>query len=321
MRLSIYADDDIGDTLVDLLTILLLVFLLVIVKLTFSVLRVDFSSRENTFTGGMVRPSFLVAPVNFSDSDNIYIYKQGESSLNKDAAVFGLPSYIFADLLGFIEYGKAELENEGYPVFQLKLAEKQKIINTMIINNAGEKGEINRKILDNIFAQMEIEYEIEKFEKNLPASIKLLERPKIYYESMEREGRKFIVCGDLIIIDVTEGLSSDYKFIFDTLATSMMDFVYLGEFDPEKRAQFLKLNQGEEAYAYYNKWRNGKIEAGTLPPFAKYKKARKLYIEKAVAANDMPPTWIKKLFLNKIGVTLKIIGSKGAMSIESKKIN
>ncbi len=308
MRLSLYADDEIGDTLVDLLTILLLVFLLVIVRFTFSVLKVEFSSKENTFVGGMTRPGFLVSPIHFSDKNVIYIYKHGEEDISSDASLFGLTAENFASLIGFIDYGSIVLENKHYPVFNITLSEdSQKIINPVIINEEGEKGKIKKEILTDILKQVWPNYNIEELPENLFGSFKINKRPKIYYESLESNGHKMIVIGT-VIIDVTNGISSYYKFIFDTLATEMMDFVYLGKFNRKERLHFLEKYGTDNSLIYYKKW--SRNPENILPPLAKYNRPRIEYIKARVLKNEKPPTWINSLFLDRIGAKLKIIGSR-----------
>ncbi|MBW1649064.1 MAG: hypothetical protein JRJ44_00035 [Deltaproteobacteria bacterium] len=308
MRLPLYVDDEIGDTLVDLLTILLLIFLLVIVRFTFSVLTVEFSSKENTFVGGMTMPGFSISPIRFSDKNIIYIYKHGEDDIRSDASLFGLTAEGFAGLIGFIDYGEIILENKHYPVFNIKLSEdNQNITNKVIINEEGNNGKIDKKILTDILKDIWPDYNIEELPENLFGSFKINKRPKIYYESLENNGHKMIVIGN-IIIDVTAGISSYYKFIFDTLATEMMDFVYLGKFDSEERLRFLEKYGTDKALAYYKKWREN--PGDMLSPLAKYNRPRIEYIKARVLNNEKLPVWVKGLFLDRIGVKLKIIGSR-----------
>ncbi len=308
MRLPLYADDEIGDTLVDLLTILLLVFLLVIVRFTFSALTVDFSSKENTFVGGMTMPGFLISPIRFSDKNIVYIYKHGEADTSSDASLFGLTAEDFAGLIGFIDYGSIILENKRYPVFNIKMSEDdQNIINPVIINEEGDNGKIDKKILTDILKEVWPDYNIDQLPENLRGSFKIDKRPKIYYESLENNGHKMIVIGS-IMIDVTKGISAYYKFIFDTLATEMMDFVYLGSFNFEERLRFLKKYGTDNALTYYNNWLEN--PADMLPPLAKHNRARIEYIKARVLKNEKPPVWVKGLFLDRIGAKLKIIGSR-----------
>ena len=308
MRLSLYADDEIGDTLVDLLTILLLVFLLVIVKFTFSVLTIEFSSKENTFVGGMTRPGFVISPIKFSDKDIIYIYKHGEEDITSDASLFGLTPQDFAGLISFIDYGSIILENKHYPVFNIQLSEEnQNLIKAVIVNEKGNTGKTDKKILINILKEVWPDYNIEQLPENLFGSFKINKRPKIYYESFENNGRKIIVIGT-VLIDVTKGISSYYKFIFDTLATEMMDFVYLGKFNKEERLRFLKKYGTEKTLIYYDKW--SKNPSDMIPPLAKYKRPRIEYINNRISKNETLPSWVKGLFLDRIGAKLKIIGSR-----------
>jgi hypothetical protein len=119
------------------------------------------------------------------------------------------------------------------------------------------------------------------------------------------------------MIDVTNGIDAYYKFIFDTLATEMMDFVYLGKFNIEERGRFLKKYGTNNALSYYKNWLKNPTDK--LPPLAKYNRPRKEYIKARVLKNEQPPVWVKGLFLDRIGAKLKIIGSRNG-DIEAEVI-
>ncbi len=285
---------------VSILMILLILFLVIIVDMVVSTVSREFLlSRENTFSGGLIRPYFHVMPIRFSDRKIISIYRQGEGTVSKDDSVYGLPATTFAGLLSFIDYGKITCENKNYPVFQIKLAsEKQQLLNMMIRNEKGEKGEIDKKILDNILQEVWQGYSKEEFSESLNEWFDIDKRAKIYYESFDDGDRKLIIIGEFSI-DITDGLSEDDRFLFDTMATSMLDFVYLGNFDPDERDRFFRESEPENSDKKDD-------ESIIFSQLVTNKKAREEYIETRIAENHTPPKWVKELFLDKIGVNLKV---------------
>ena len=95
--------------------------------------------------------------------------------------------------------------------------------------------------------------------------------------------------------------------IFNSLATALTDFVYLGEFNKAERISFLKEYNGPEAAAYYEKWAENEDRLDS--PFVRYEKSRIMFIRQRQHMNITPPQWVKSEFLDKIGANLKIMGS------------
>ena len=106
-------------------------------------------------------------------------------------------------------------------------------------------------------------------------------------------------------MEVTNSLTDNDKFLFDTMATSLIDFVYLGEFDLDKRIRFFENYGDKQSVDYYKKWNAGKLK-DSFSPFVKYPNIRKRYIKTCVWENKKPPEWVKELFLDQIGVNLKV---------------
>ncbi len=293
---------------VSILMILLILFLLIICNLVISAVNKEILlSGENTFSGGLIRPSFLITPAKFpNDKKIILIHKQGAGKSNEDEIVFGMPQDTFADILAFIDYGKIDYNKKNYPAFQLKITEeeKQKIIEPIIIDENGEKGIIDRKIIENIISQVWPDYDYKKATEILQEWFNIAKRPKVYYESLSVGDKKMILIGDFAI-DVTKHLSNNDKFLFDTMATSIIDFVYLGEFNSNKRTHFFEKYGDKKAVDYYKRWNAGKLK-GSFSPFVKYGDIRKKYIKTCVWENKRPPEWVKELFLDQIGVNLKV---------------
>jgi len=297
---------------VSILMILLILFLLIICNLVISAVnREILLSGENTFSGGLIRPSFLITPAQFpNDKKMILIYKQGARKFNEDEIVFGIPQDVFADILAFIDYGEIDYNKEIYPAFQLKITEeeKQKTIESVIIDKNGEKGVIDRKIIENIISEVWPDYDYKKAAEILQGWFNIATRPKIYYESLAVGDKKTILIGDFAI-EVTNALANKDKFLFDTMATSIIDFVYLGEFNLNKRIRFFEKYGGKKAADYYKRWKVGELK-GSFSPFVKYVDIRKKYIKTYVWENKKPPEWVKELFLDQIGVNLKVSTDK-----------
>jgi len=297
---------------VSILMILLILFLLIICNLIISsVNREILLSGENTFSGGLIRPSFLITPARFSnDKKMILIYKQGAGKSNEDDFVFGIPQDAFADILSFIDYGEINYNEKNYPVFQLKIIEeaKQGIIEPVIIGEDEEQGIIDTKIIENIISQVWPDYNYKKALEILPGWFNIAKRPKIYYESLSVADKKMILIGDFAI-EVTNALTNNDKFLFDTMATSIIDFVYLGEFNLNKRIRFFENYGDKKAVDYYKKWNVGELK-GSFSPFVKYPNICKKYIKTCVWENKRPPEWVKELFLDQIGVNLKVSTDK-----------
>ncbi len=296
---------------ISILMVLIIIFLLIIVYLVMNLGgQLLLQNRLNTFCGGDIRPSLLVNPITFSKNNIISIYRQGEYSDKNDEKTLGLSQNSFTSLISFINPGNAIYKGKEFPVVRIKLRDNESAIITCPIINLsnGEKGLIDHNILYDVINETWGDYhiDIKNFFEPISQSLKVITRPQIFYESLlDAKGRKIITIGDFSI-DITNGFSPSDKFIFDTLATSMMDFVYLGEFNVEKRIEFLKKFGGKEAVDYYYKWYKDEAAEDRISPLVKYKKAREEYIAYYLNKNITPPQWVKEEFLYKIGVNLKI---------------
>ncbi len=313
-------EDLISDSMVDLLTILLLVFLLIIIKLTLTGFKIQFLSKDNTYSGGIIRPSFILTPITFDNNNIINIHKQDRENFEKDEVLLGVYDNSFSGLLSFIDPGEMYIGNKKEAVLHLKIEEDPTAMEFIIgsDNRTSGMAVLDKNILEDIIASVWDGYKLTDFGSIVfNDKFNITRRPKLYYESLIKDKRRYVVIGDFTI-EVTEGLSYNDEFIFSNLATSMMDFVYLGEFSEKKRVDFFRKYEGETSVTYYYKWNNSKDEITMLPPFVKYKNIRKEYIKNYASDNIEPPLWIREGFLEKIGANLKVVNedTEGRLKVE-----
>jgi len=166
----------------------------------------------------------------------------------------------------------------------------------------GTSGTVAGSIVWNIVKRIWPRYKANDFQIPVSGHFNVLSRPKIYYETSQRNGHKQIIIGHCVI-----DISGKEIGIFNSLATALTDFVYLGEFNKAERIQFLRDYNGFEAAAYYEKWADSEDRLDS--PFVMYEKSRHMFVKRRQNMNITPPQWVKSEFLDKIGANLKIMGA------------
>ncbi|MBW1894177.1 MAG: hypothetical protein JRI91_10855 [Deltaproteobacteria bacterium] len=309
------------DVMSDLMMVILIIFLLMIVTLILSVSNhLNIVSKESTYSGGFQRPSLLVDAIRSGGVDHIVTYQldyEADVLVSADVECKFTPS-MFANLLIFIDPGDIGYKNRRLPMLTIRTRSSSNInpnFSKDEIDNSSEpfaerrltledgtSGIVESNIIWDIVKNVWPGYEANDFQIPVSGHFNVVSRPKIYYETSDKNGAKQIIIGHCVI-----DISGKEIGIFNSLATALTDFVYLGEFNKEERIRFLKEFNGPEAAAYYENW----AESGDrLPsPFVKYEESRRMFIRNRRNMNITPPQWVKSEFLDKIGANLKIMGA------------
>jgi hypothetical protein len=301
------------ESMSDLLLSVLIIFILMLVVLSLDVSKkITILSNDNTYSGGNIRPALLLDSVvysdgfrgfSFYDQRNLYSDESG-----KEIFVYGMEGTYFIGLLPFIDPGLIRFNDDNKSLLlKIQIYDKLKNFNYNHVNEKGETGEIDISFLDQNLRKIWGNYN--NISDNIPGDeFKVIDRVKIHYESIETNGKKEIIIGHYPI-DVTNDLDELSKVIFNMLATSLTDFVYLGKYDSDERLSFFEKYGGDEAVKYFSDYLINADNA-KIPPFVQYPSVAKKIIEFKQAKNYTPPGWIKEKFLNKIGANLKIIEQK-----------
>jgi len=303
--------------------VVLIIFLLMIVTLILSVSNhLNIVSKESTYSGGFQRPSLLVDAIHSRGVDHIVTYQldyEADVLISADVECKFTPN-MFANLLIFIDPGKISYSKQAsrLPMLTIRTRsgpninpdiDKDKIdsgseplTNKRLTLEDGTSGIVETNIIWTVVKNVWPGFNPADFQMPVSGHFNVVNRPKIYYETSEKNGAKQIVIGHCVI-----DISGKEIGIFNSLATALTDFVYLGKFNKEERIQFLKKFNGPEAAAYYENW----AESGDrLPsPFVKYEESRRMFIRNRRNMNITPPQWVKSEFLDKIGANLKIMGA------------
>jgi len=313
------------DVMSDLMMVILIIFLLMIVTLILSVSNhLNIVSKESTYSGGFQRPSLLVDAIHSGGIDHIVTYQldyEADVLVSADVECKFTPS-MFANLLIFIDPGKIDYKSKRLPMLTIRTrsvsGEKSIKNSSMDSSNGGQyqepfyekrltledgtSGTIASSVIWNIVKRIWPGYEANDFRIPVSGHFNVVSRPKIYYETSQKNGVKQIIIGHCVI-----DISGKEIGIFNSLATALTDFVYLGEFNQKERIQFLKEFDGPEAAAYYENWATGGDKLDS--PFVTYEKSRRMFIKNRQSMNITPPQWVKSDFLDKIGANLKIMGA------------
>lgn len=306
------------DVMSDLMMVILIIFMLMIVTLILSVsTHLNIVSKESTFSGGFQRPSLLVNAVRSADQDYVITYQLDyESDILVSADVeCKFTKKMFSNLLIFIDPGELGYKSRRLPMIAVRIKDKEATPKDQytyaaeeprddapVILNDGTEGVYDSSVLWDVIKQVWPPRDAGLYEMPVAGHFDVVRRPQIYYESLETDGRQQIIIGHCVL-----DIASKEIGIFNSLATALADFVYIGEFSREERIQFLKQTDGDTAAHYYEKWAsaNGAIDS----PFVVYEKSRKAFIQHRKVQNITPPQWVKAEFLDKIGANLKIMGA------------
>jgi hypothetical protein len=306
------------DVMSDLMMVVLIIFLLMIVTLILSISNhLNIVSKESTYSGGFQRPSLLVDAIHSERGDHIVTYQldyEADVLVSADVECKFTPS-MFANMLIFIDPGEINYKKRRLPMLTIRTRSDSNR-NKGGINDSsptlfseekltledGTSGTVESDIIWDIVKNIWLGFNPKDFQIPVAGHFNVVSRPKVYYETSKKNGVKQIVIGHCVI-----DISSKEIGIFNSLATALTDFVYLGEFNKENRIQFLEKFDGTEAAAYYEEW----VKSGDIldSPFVKYEKSRKMFIRKKQSMNIKPPQWVKSEFLNRIGANLKIMGA------------
>lgn len=305
------------DVMSDLMMVILIIFLLMIVTLILSVsTHLNIVSKESTYSGGFQRPSLLVDAIRAGGRDHIVTYQldyEADVLVSADVECKFTPA-MFANMLIFIDPGELNYKDRRLPMLTIRSRSNPTIgkdgINqdTILFDEKrltledGTSGVVDSNIIWDIMKNVWPGFRPKDFQIPVAGHFNVISRPKIYYETSRKNGSKQIVIGHCVI-----DIASKEIGIFNSLATALTDFVYLGEFSKEERIQILNEFDGPKAASYYATWeKNGDVYGS---PFVKYEKSRKMFIRKRRNRNIKPPQWVKSEFLNQIGANLKIMGA------------
>ncbi|MBU2651872.1 MAG: hypothetical protein KKA81_13160 [Bacteroidetes bacterium] len=300
----------------DLMMIILIIFLLIIVSLILSVsTHLNIVSKESTYSGGFQRPS-LIADAIIGDSKKSYIFTY-QLNYEKDILVSAdveckFSPQMFANLLAFVDPGEIIYKDRKLPMLTIrnKNYEFETTPDSFEVLDSGKikiwkdgiSGFIDNSIMWGVIKSIWPEFDADDFRIPIAGRFQVNQRPQIYYESIEKGDQKQIIIGHCVL-----DIHSKEIGIFNSLATALTDFVYLGPFDKDERIQFLVKYDGPDAANYYETW--AQASDSFEGPFVKYSKSREEFIRYRMLRNITPPQWVKEEFLDKIGANLKIMGS------------
>lgn len=298
------------EILADIMTVVVIIFLVLVLLLALSAgSKLAVETSDNTFTGGNQRTILFV---------NSAMYTNSAGKSNLSFAHMDLNSFIggqgqsFQDetlpfpegILIFIEPGEARYQDSKYSAIQIvhENPNIERTINIIDIDGQNYQGKPDSDAFWSLITSV-WGHTKDYFSTTLPPSAKITDRANVYYESVSGETNQIVVGHHTITIN--EELLSDPSFaLLQRLATSTVDFVYLGEFSADKRYDFFRRHYGDGAEAWYRSWQQGEVDT---PPFIKYADAPTKYAEIFSKLSDAPPEWVRRSFLSPLGVSQKII--------------
>lgn len=285
------------ESMSDLLLTVLIIFLLMVVVLSLDVSsKIKVISKDNTYSGGRLRPTLLLDPLSYEDgSVGFSFFTQNDFfTPAKDMEVLGLSKRNVLELLCFIDPGA--LRNESGQVVRLidvkVYSHLREGININHVNQDGVHGEIDTKFLKDTISLVWGD-----------KKDNTLSRAKVYYQSFIEDGDHHISIGHY---SLRANATDPPDPILNLLATSLTDFVYLGEVSRTDRERYFMKFGGKEAADYYNNYFES--SSNTIePPLVKYPEIKMQIIIEKTKLNLKPPKWVRSNFLDKIGANLKII--------------
>lgn len=285
------------ESMSDLLLTVLIIFLLMVVVLSLDVSsKIKVISKDNTYSGGRIRPTLLIDPISYEDgSVGFSFYTQSDFfTPAEDMDTFGLTKRNVLGLLCFIDPGA--LRNESGKIVRLLdvkvYSHLRGGINFNFVNQDGVHGEIDTTLLKDTISLVWGD------EKD-----NTLSRAKVYYQSDIKDGDHSIVIGHY---SFRANATDPTDPVLNMLTTSLTDFVYIGEYSRTDRIGYFMKFGGEDAVDYYNNYLES--SSNTIePPLVKYPGIKKQIIIEKMKLNLKPPEWVRSNFLDKIGANLKII--------------